>query len=218
MCVKSASASGSEEGFAFVGGWGCGFGGFGSLCPVAAGWPSPLSFAFCSFASVFARDLFDFFGFAFVVVAASGIGVVVLLPLFVGEPPPRLSVVGFSFPDASSLPFPFPFPSFSRFSSIASAVFSISFSPTFCGAGDESCKNIPALLETCFFFPYTLAGFFGGRWVSIVSVVVGPWSVAFFVAWDLGGGGVDEVGWIEGVRGCRGNGFARDSGNPNCRV
>lgn len=215
MCVKSASASGSEGGFAFD----CGCGDLGLLRPAAAGWLSASPFAFCSFASFFARELFFFFGFAFAVVAASGTGVAVLLSLFVGETLSPLSVTGFSFPIASSLPFAFafPFPSSSRFSSTDSAVFSSSCPPTFCGAGDESCKKISALLETCFFFPYTLDGFFDGRWVSIVSGVVNPSAVAFFVAWDLGGG-VQEVGWIEGVRGCRGNGFARYSGNINLGV
>lgn len=212
MCVRSASASGSEGAFAFVSDCGCG--GFGSLCPAEAGRLSPLFFSFCSFTSFSARELFDLFGFAFVVFVASGAGVALLLRLFVGEPPSRFSVASFLSPIASSLPVPFPFPSSSRFSSTGSTTFSTSNSPTFSGAGDESCKNIPTLLDTCFFFPYTLAGFFGNRWVSIVSVVVVCLSVAFlrcvgtlvvgFAWWDgLRMSGVAGVTGLLGMNGVR---------------
>lgn len=213
VCVRSASASGSKGAFAFVGGWGCGFGALGSLRATAAGSLLPLSFSLVSVLSFFLRALFGFFGFASAFVAASTPGVAVL-PFFLGELLRALSAPGFSFPTPSSLPFAFSFPSSSSFSCNTSTAFSSSCSfcsPTLRGTGDESCKNIPALLDTSFFFPYTLAGFFGGRWVSIVSVVVGRRSVAFFVVRNPGGGVLRKWDGVARVRGCRGNEFAKQA-------
>lgn len=163
VCVRSASASGSEGAFAFVGDFACGFGDSGSWRATAAGSLSPLFDSFVSVFLFFLRELFDFFGVAFAFAVPSGAGSA-LVSLFTGELFLELLLRGFS------LSFPsFP-PSTSAVVTVFSTFFSSSTRPSnFCGAGDESCKKIPALLDTCFFFPYTLAVFFGGRWVSIVS-------------------------------------------------